>query len=69
MRYFTYVEPDETNIDGIRYICKSEREIIQEYYPQWRSKIAKKHGYLMATFVFTEQDCIEDWCILHNTWC
>lgn len=66
MKYYTYVEPSEHG-DAL-YVTKSEKEILEEYYPHWYARMAQKHGYITATFLFSEKDCIEDWVITNWAW-
>lgn len=60
MKYYSFVEPGETELE-VTKIVMSEEEILAQYWDYWCTKM-KEVGYVD---LIDKQTCIEDWCTLH----
>lgn len=68
MRYFSYNEYDENNIDGGCIYTVSEEEIRKEYWPYWYSKMCEKYGKEVVDRDWSFEDCLTDWVNLNRAW-
>jgi hypothetical protein len=59
-KYWTIVFPGEHG----QHVQETwtEPQILESYYDYWSNRMIKKGKNLDE---YTEQDCIEDWCIVH----
>ena len=62
MRYWTIVYPDvtETGHGYDHWETLSEKEILDQYYHYWATKMISNDRHDIS-----EEKCIEDWCIVH----
>lgn len=60
MRYFSYVLPDDNEID-ITKVIYSEREILEEFWKTWSTEM-KGNGY---SELISIDNCIDDWCTMN----
>lgn len=61
MKYYSYVEPDDSQEMSPVFVVMSEKEILAEYYDYWCSKMRE----VGKEDEISEQRCIEDWCVIH----
>lgn len=54
-----YIEPDENM--NVVMICKTEQEIINEYYEFWKTQMEKVNKVDLINF----DNCIEDWVVVN----
>lgn len=59
VKYYSYVEPEEEMFPS--FIVMSEKEILDEYYDYWCSKMRE----VGKEEEISQQKCIEDWCVIH----
>lgn len=60
MRYYSYSEPGETDMQMVKTIL-SEKEILAEYWNYWSDRM-KQGGFASQ---ISKERCIEDWCMIH----
>jgi hypothetical protein len=58
MRYYKYIDPSG------EYLV-SEQEILETYAPWWIERMKRKFG---SEVQWTNQNIIDDWCIVHWAW-
>jgi hypothetical protein len=63
MKYFSYAELAGDG-DAV-VITKSEEQILKEYWDYWHEQMCKKYPREYVDSNYTEQDCIEDWIVVH----
>lgn len=63
MKYYTICYPDEYN--NTVWETLSEQQIIDQYWPYWSQKMIEKYGEDVFVDTFSNQDCIDDWCVVH----
>jgi hypothetical protein len=68
MRYFEYVEPDDTLEMEPLTIRVSEDDIRREYYPYWYERMCEKFGKKLVDESYTFNDCLDDWMITNWAW-
>jgi len=73
MRYFSYHEPVESDeiFDGSTagvVMTVSEDWIRENYYPWWYEQMCRKFGKETVDTVYSFNECIEDWCVIHWAW-
>ena len=44
----------------------NSEQILKEYYPYWEKRMVNKFG--RGHELITEENCIEDWCVVHWAW-
>ena len=65
----TYCYDERTEINGIEedvVVECTEKEILDEYWDFWHTAMVKKFG--KGHELITEQNCIEDWVVVHWAW-
>lgn len=60
MKYYSYVEPDQNELDTLTVVM-SEAEIINDYWSYWADKM-KSVG---KEADINLENCIIDWCVIH----
>lgn len=65
MRYFSYNEydPDEPYVETV-----SEEDIRREYYPWWYDQMCKKFGKEKVDELYSFEDCLTDFVVVHWAW-
>lgn len=63
MRYFQYPERIPPEVDVI--VTVSEKEILRDYYPEWRRKMLEKFTQEEFYSKYSEEDCIQDWKMIN----
>lgn len=63
MRFWTIVYPGDNNEPV--YETLSDAEIIATYWNHWYSKMCEKFGKDHVDIHYCEQDCIDDWTVVH----
>ena len=64
MRYFSYNEyVDDPNTNSV--VTVSEEDVRRDYYPYWYDKMCKKYGKEHVDEIYSLEECIEDWMIIH----
>ena len=48
--------------------CKTEQEILDEYWNFWHSRMVEKFGEDVVSEKYSEKDCIEDWMVVNWAW-
>lgn len=68
MKYYSYNDyHTDPSVDP--YVATlSEEEILKEYWDYWRSKMIEKYGKEIVESKFNQQDCIDDWVVVHWAW-
>lgn len=68
MRYYAQnvYDRDHPNLGYVE--TKSEKEILDEYWPYWYEKMCEKFGKSFIDENYTTQHCIEDWSVVNWTW-
>lgn len=68
MKYYSYNDyGTDPSIDPIVRTL-SEKEIILEYWDYCYDIMCKKFGKEYTDKIYTYQDCIDDWCVVHWAW-
>lgn len=72
MKYWSYNEydPDSPLADetGGYVVTLSEEEVLKDYWPYWYKKMCEKFGKEHVDTNYSQQDCVDDWCIVHWAW-
>jgi hypothetical protein len=63
MRFWTIAYPDENGNDVFETL--SDAEIIASYWDHWYGKMCAKFGKDHVDSHYCQQDCIDDWVIVH----
>jgi hypothetical protein len=63
MRFWTIVYPGDNN--EVIYETLSDAEIIATYWNHWYGKMCEKFGKDHVDAHYCEQDCIDDWTVMH----
>lgn len=61
-RKWGFMEPIGENGED-ELIVHTEQEILDMYWNYWYNKMVKKYGE--GHYLITEQNCIDDWAIIH----
>lgn len=61
MKYYSYIEPDDSQEMHPVTIVMSEKEILDDYYDYWCEQMRK----VGKEDEISEQKCIEDFCVIH----
>lgn len=65
MKTYCYDEySEETNYRVI--VEKTEQEILDDFWNYWYAKMITKYGE--DDELITEENCIDDWCVMHGAW-
>lgn len=65
MRKFVYVEPGDDGITPVE-IIKTEKEILEEYYPFWKTAVTRACGQEFYNQIKDPvEECITDWIIVN----
>lgn len=46
----------------------SEADILKEHWDWWKERMTLKYGKEQFEANYSENDCIEDWAIIHWAW-
>ena len=71
MRYWTYVTMDVNSLGDsyVKWVTMSDQEILDYYWPWWSSKMKELIASGRPTNAklenMTEENCIDDFCIVH----
>lgn len=72
MRYFSYNEYDPSSpladASGGYVATMSEHEIRQQYWPYWYKKMCDKFGKEHVDNIYSFEECLEDWMVVHWAW-
>jgi len=66
MKYWSFAYPDSNDKDCVDTL--SESDIIAEYWPFWYVAMCNKFGKEHVDANYSEQDCIDDWVVVHWAW-
>jgi hypothetical protein len=61
MKVYCYNEYDNPEL-----VYMSEKDILDRYWNYWKSQMENKYG--PGHELTTEENCIDDWCVLHHAW-
>lgn len=65
MRYFSF---HEFSNFGDHIVTLSEDEVRKDYWPYWYEKMCNKYGKTHVDELYTFEDCLDDWKIVHWAW-
>lgn len=61
MKYYSYIEPDDSQEMYPVTIVMSEKEILDSYWDYWCEQMRK----VDKEDEISKERCIEDWCVIH----
>lgn len=64
MKIYKYNQPDSIPPSFNIEVVMNEQEILNEYYSYWSTRMLKVGR---SPFI-TEQNCIQDWIVVHWAW-
>lgn len=64
--YYQYFELSPLSSSSNSYVIVSREQIIKSFFSEWKEKMFKKFG--QSCDLISEQNCIDDWIIIHWAW-
>jgi len=66
MKTYCYDEPGGERGEIYEVVCKTEEEILEDYWDFWKELMEKKYG--KDHELTTKENCITDWCSTYFAW-
>jgi len=63
-KLYVYEAPDE-NGENLIFLLREE-DILKDYWDVWQYRMILKYG--PHSDLITEEQCIDDWCLIHGAW-